>query len=275
LPDYVVSETVDTAQIRSYLMNEPDYAAYALGDLEPPYSEHACWIAALDREGIRGLALLYQGLEPTILFLMGEIRAVGQALQHITIPDDVFFTVKPSHRSVLEKHYDPIYLNNMYRMRVSAGSFKEPDTLKQWNNIIIPLDISHSAQIQELIQAAAAADSRELSDVAFSPDMLASGTYAGIFASQDRLIVVAGTHLIARRVCIAAVGNVVTHPDHRRQGLGTLVCHYVTRALLEDGFERVVLNVRQGNEPAIRIYQKLGYKMTDKFVEGMAIRARA
>ena len=70
------------------------------------------------------------------------------------------------------------------------------------------------------------------------------------------------------------MGNVVTHPRHRRKGLGTLACHHVTNALLEDGFERVVLNVRQHNEPAIRIYQKLGYTVTDEFVEGMAVRAR-
>jgi ribosomal protein S18 acetylase RimI-like enzyme len=54
--------------------------------------------------------------------------------------------------------------------------------------------------------------------------------------------------------------------------LGTLVCHQVTKALLEGGFERVVLNVRRTNEAAIRIYQKLGYSITNEFVEGLAAR---
>ena len=80
-------------------------------------------------------------------------------------------------------------------------------------------------QVQELIRATAAADSRELSDVAFSPDMLASGTYAGVFDTPGHLIAVAGTHLIARhhadvdRVRLMSyVVDVASHGDDGRHG---------------------------------------------------------
>jgi ribosomal protein S18 acetylase RimI-like enzyme len=272
LSAYVVSDTVEVSRIRSYLMGDPDYSAYALGDLEDPYAEHARWTAALRQGRIEGLALLYRGLEPVVLFLMGENGALDCILEHDYAPDDVFFTIQPAHRPLLENYYQPTYLNGMYRMRVGADTFRGLPSNERLAGHVVPLDGSHVGPIQELIRAAAAADARELSDVAFSPDMLDAGTYAGVFDSADHLIAVAGTHLAAHRAHIAAVGNVVTHPDHRRKRLGTLVCHHVTKALLEDGFERVVLNVRQDNEPAIRIYQKLGYTVTNEFIEGMAVR---
>jgi ribosomal protein S18 acetylase RimI-like enzyme len=272
LADYVVGEIADIAAIRSYLMSDPDYSAYALGDLEPPYSAHACWTAARQRGHIQGLALLYTGLEPAILFLMGDNQPVERILARSATADEVFFTVKPSHRPVLERYFKPVYLNDMYRMRVRRDDFNELAVEGQQTSTIVPLDSSHSGQIQELIRAASEADSREPSDVAFSPDMLDSGTYAGVFDTTGRLIAVGGTHLVARQSLVAAVGNVVTHPDHRRKGLGTFVCHHVTKALLEDGFERVVLNVRRTNEVAIHIYQKLGYTITNEFIEGLAAR---
>jgi len=272
LADYVVGETADIAAIRSYLMTDPDYSAYALGDLDPPYSAHACWTAARQQGRIQGLALLYRGLEPAVLFLMGENQPVERILARSATPDEVFITIKPSHRPVLERYFKPVYLNGMYRMRVRRETFRELAAEGRQASAVVPLDSSHSSQIQALIRAASEADSREPSDVAFSPDMLDSGTYAGVFDQAGRLIAVGGTHLVARRSLVAAVGNVVTHPDHRRKGLGTLVCYQVTKALLEDGFERVVLNVRRTNEAAIRIYQKLGYSITNEFVEGLAAR---
>jgi ribosomal protein S18 acetylase RimI-like enzyme len=253
-------------------MSDPDYSAYALGDLEPPYSEHASWTAALRQDRTHGLALLYTGLEPAVLFLMGENQAVDYILRQIATPNDVFFTIKPSHQPVLERHFEPVYLSGMNRMRVTHDTFRELAVEGRQADTAVPLDTSHSEQVQELIQAAAAADSRELSDVAFSPDMLDSGMYAGVFDREGRLIAVGGTHLVAHRSRIAAVGNVVTHPGHRKKGLGTMVCHHVTKTLLDDGFERVVLNVRRSNIAAIRIYEKLGYTTTNEFIEGLAVR---
>jgi hypothetical protein len=232
MADYVVSETADIAAIRSYLMSEPDYSAYALGDLEPPYSAHACWTTARHQGDIQGLALLYQGLEPAILFLMGDNQPVERILARSTAPDEVFFTVKPPHQPVLERYFKPVYLNGMYRMRVRRETFRELTAEGQQTAKVVPLDSSHSGQIQALIKAASEADSREPSDVAFSPDMLDSGTYAGVFGPAGRLIAVGGTHLVARQSLVAAVGN----------------------------------------EAAIRIYQKLGYTITNEFIEGLATR---
>ncbi|MBC7224530.1 MAG: GNAT family N-acetyltransferase, partial [Anaerolineae bacterium] len=59
---------------------------------------------------------------------------------------------------------------------------------------------------------------------------------------------------------------VFTHPQFRGQGLGTLVTSRVTKELLGRGL-LVVLNVEEGNVPAIRAYEKLGYERHCAFVE--------
>jgi ribosomal protein S18 acetylase RimI-like enzyme len=101
--------------------------------------------------------------------------------------------------------------------------------------------------------------------------MLRGGAYFGIL-DADRLLAVAGTHLLAPQAGMAALGNVVTRPEARGQGHGTIVSQAVTESLLARGFELIVLNVRRENHAAIRIYHKLGYYRTGDFIEGFAER---
>jgi ribosomal protein S18 acetylase RimI-like enzyme len=56
--------------------------------------------------------------------------------------------------------------------------------------------------------------------------------------------------------------------------MATSVTSAVTSAAIEEHAD-VVLNVRQDNEPAIAVYQRLGYRTHAPFVEGPAIRRSA
>jgi len=67
------------------------------------------------------------------------------------------------------------------------------------------------------------------------------------------------------------VGNVFTRADHRRRGYGAATTSAVVAELLNLGLT-VVLNVRQDNAPAIRLYQRLGFERYCPFVEGMGVR---
>jgi GNAT superfamily N-acetyltransferase len=267
---YAISQLIDEEQIRTYLMTNSAYAAYALGDLEPPYSQRAIWIGASQTGAIEGLALIYNGLDPTVLFLMGETRAISALLMHGVGPDRVFFSIQPAMEEVLSTFYSIEHSQPMYRMLVTPETFA-PFKPVQSMPLPTPLDGNHLADMTTLIAEAATNDKRDTRDIAFSPEMVQTGYYRGIY-QRGRLIALAGVHLVARRANIAAVGNVVVHPKERQQGLGSLVSHAVTQALLDEGFDPVVLNVRQDNEPAIKIYRKLGYKVGCNFVEGAASR---
>jgi ribosomal-protein-alanine N-acetyltransferase len=73
---------------------------------------------------------------------------------------------------------------------------------------------------------------------------------------------------IAGMICLWVIeneGHIATfaiHPDHRRQGLGA---HLLAKSLFEvsrEGVELVYLEVRRGNQAAIRMYHDFGFEMT-------------
>jgi predicted GNAT family acetyltransferase len=82
--------------------------------------------------------------------------------------------------------------------------------------------------------------------------MLEHGIYCGAYVAGT-LVAVAGTHAIARRHRIAAIGNVFTHPTHRGRGLAATT-GAVAQALVPDGAREVALNVAANNcsRPATR-----------------------
>jgi len=268
---YAISELTDREQVRSYLATDINYAAYAIGDLEPPYSDHARWFAASRTGEIDALALVYSALDPQVLFLMGDILAISALLLQGIGADSVFFTARPDSEEVLRTFYKIDHLYSMFRMRVNKGIFKPLENAGAPGNETQPIGATQLTDVETLIRAAALADDRDMGDIAFSADMLNDGYYRGIYR-DGRLAAIAGTHMTASQAYMAAVGNVVTHPDYRRHGLGSLVSHAVTAALVNDGFELIVLNVRQNNQGALKIYRKLGYKQVCPYIEGVAVR---
>jgi ribosomal protein S18 acetylase RimI-like enzyme len=268
---YAISELTNIDQIRSYLLTDANYAAYTLGDLEPPYSEHTTWYAASRTGEIEGLALVYEGLIPPVLFLMGDIAALSAMLLYGVGPDEVFYTAKPDALEMLKSFYALDEPHLMFRMRITRGIFKPLENQATPPTPIVALGQEHMPDIVGLQEAASLADGRDMRDVAFSPDMIHDGYYRGIY-QDEQLVAIAGTHLIARQAKVAAVGNVVVHPERRQKGLGSLVSQAVTQALIDDEFELIVLNVRQNNQPAVKIYRKLGYRQVGAFVEGAARR---
>ena len=53
--------------------------------------------------------------------------------------------------------------------------------------------------------------------------------------------------------------NVAVHPDYRRKGIAEALVNGLVEALKEQGSRCLTLEVRASNEPAIRLYEKLGF----------------
>jgi ribosomal protein S18 acetylase RimI-like enzyme len=52
-------------------------------------------------------------------------------------------------------------------------------------------------------------------------------------------------------------------PEYRGQGIGTMLMNSLFELLRERGYKRTSLSVQQDN-PAVRFYKRLGYKITDE-----------
>jgi predicted GNAT family acetyltransferase len=86
------------------------------------------------------------------------------------------------------------------------------------------------------------------------------------------LVAAAGTHVWSPAEGVAAIGNVFTRPDCRGRGYATRCTAAVMVEALRAGMDVVILNVRDGNTPAIHIYEKLGFQRYCMFWEGPGLR---
>lgn len=66
------------------------------------------------------------------------------------------------------------------------------------------------------------------------------------------------------------INYLACHPDHRRRGVATMLMDEARRLLLERGCPKINLQVRAGNESAVRFYERLGY--TDDDVISLGLR---
>jgi len=99
----------------------------------------------------------------------------------------------------------------------------------------------------------------------FEAGALEIGPFYGV-RKEERLICAAGVHLLSRQYGVAALGNITTHPDYRRQGLATRTCARLIRELQESA-QHIGLNVRADNAVAIACYQRLGFELAGEYGE--------
>lgn len=58
---------------------------------------------------------------------------------------------------------------------------------------------------------------------------------------------------------IGDITNIAVSPQYRREGIGERILEIITQACIERGMVAMNLEVREGNEPAIKLYEKMGY----------------
>jgi len=97
---------------------------------------------------------------------------------------------------------------------------------------------------------------------AFESNALDKGPYFGVWR-DGRLVSMAGTHLELEEM--VEIGNVVTDPDYRRQGLASMAVSAVVKALQARGL-LVLLQVFKSNAPAVALYERLGFERSQTMV---------
>ena len=245
--------TADREHVRALLRRDPVWCAYALADLEPPYAEHAAWFV-----GQEAVLLLYRGFDPPVLFAHGnptEARRLAEGLP----PGPVQISLQGIHRGLLSDHLEVPQPKAMWRMvhRMTEGLELETGPAARLSAHDLPA-------VTRLI------DEHPDRPDAFHPALLEHGVYFGIWEGAD-LVAMAGTHVVAEREGVAAIGNVFTRPDRRGRGLARLATAAVVRELRRRGVETIVLNVAMDNQAAIRVYRRLGFWPFCGFYEGFGL----
>jgi GNAT superfamily N-acetyltransferase len=242
--------------IYRFLQRDRIYAAYAIGDLEPALFRECEWYAALQDERMTTLCLRFMGLPPDRIFVMGLAEGLVPILDGALKSPRAHFAVKADHVTVLREFYSLQAIDRMFRMVLAPDEFSPVD------GPAVRLGQRYMHRLQELY--------RYGGDVAFAPYQLEKGIFYGV-EKDGGLVATAGTHLVSRMYGLGIVGNVFTHPAYRSLGYGKVCTSAVVEELLSQSLD-VVLNVEQANEPAIRIYQRLGFRVYCPFLEALGTR---
>jgi GNAT superfamily N-acetyltransferase len=263
---WMAKQVTDKAQILAYLQTDRLYAAYAIGDLEPSLYAQSSWAVAESGGQWRAVALHFRGLQLPALFVMGDPDGVRAILERAMYPARAYLTCRAEHLAVMHASYVWDEPTAMWRMAL------HPDRFRAVSGPCVRLGPGDAGALAELYAYGGGG--------AFSPAQLAQGVFYGVRKAdgglaEDRIVAVAGTHLVSEAYGVAAVGNVFTHPDHRGRGYATITTRAVVAELLARGIHDVILNVSQANAAAQRVYEKLGFARGGAFYEGPAQALRA
>lgn len=258
---YLIEEVRDDRTILPLLQHDRRWTAYALCDLDPPYRDNARILSASRYGAVEGLVLLYTLPRVTALLPFGDAAAVQAIVAGaFDLPPAVFVIAREDHLPAVEGRYRPDETWPVDRMSVSPAGFRSPT----YSGLpIVRLDWDSRDRLEELY--------RQWPETFFDPLMLRHGVYFGA-EDGDRLVAVAGTHVLSTRHRVAGIGGVFTDPEFRGRGLAAATTGAVTRALFDAGIDPVVLNVKADNIAAQTAYRRLGFRRWLTYREGPAVR---
>ncbi|MDA0364820.1 MAG: GNAT family N-acetyltransferase [Chloroflexi bacterium] len=249
---YRVRREHNVRALEAALSDDRPYAAYALGHLERGMFEYSeFWFA----EGPAGSGLVLHSIAAgNTTVTVGAPAAVETILSlHAGPRASYLSTAAPEHLTALGRAYHVHDTLRMMRMSVTAATFAPLE------GGVRRLSGRDANRINRLYAT-------EGGPSHYSRDTIERAVYYGAF-DDARLIAVAGTHIVAPNEAIGIVGNVFTDVGCRGLGLAKRVTSAVTRDLLERGCAEVVLTVNPDNTPAVRAYQRLGYRSGSPVIE--------
>jgi ribosomal protein S18 acetylase RimI-like enzyme len=255
-------------RIRAFLRTDRFFADYALGDLDPAHFPFTQWFGAEDAGELRAVVMVYDDLDPPIVFATGAEHGIEAILDQAVKLPEIGLSIRDEHLPIVEKFYraDPV---PMLKMALLPVDFRPVDQLSLRARLatallaMTRLDVVHMPLLEELYSHGGGD--------AFRQRSLELGVFYGVFAGE-RLVSVAGTHIVSDAERIAALGNVMTHPDYRERGLATVAASVVCDELLDRGIELIGLSVGRSNKAAMQVYEKIGFRRHVPFFEGTAIR---
>ncbi len=244
----------DTQRIRDHLSQDSNYAVYASACLDPSYRKASSWWLSQGREK-SAIVLHCRGTLGPSFFAMGDPEALEAVVSLHPGARAAFATFQTEHLPVIERYFIIQNGHTMQRMVVSKETFRpaEGATKRIYGADIGLVNRLYSSEGSYY-------SARHLDESVY---------YATL--ENDRVVSMAGTHIVAPNEGIAVVGNVYTHPRYRGRGYATQATSAVTAELLET-CPLVALTVDPKNLPAVRAYEKLGYRAEGSLMESMTYR---
>lgn len=256
-----IRRVLDAAEARRLLSSARAFSAYALAYMDPAMFQLAEIYEARSQDKLALLVHSRGGLGTSSL-LLGDPDLAGALLELHPGAHQSFITCQPDHIDQALTTHNLWRPQTMLRMQLEADEFTPPATV----NGVRRLVAGDAPDLNRLY-------AMEGDGLHYNGRQVEAGIYFGGFV-RGRLVAAAGTHIYSLKERVGVIGNVYTHPDHRKHGLGTAVTAAVAAELMRN-CTLIVLNVDPANRTARHIYEQLGFREKSRLVEAMATRRDA
>ncbi|MHC4111668.1 MAG: GNAT family N-acetyltransferase [Planctomycetota bacterium] len=247
------------AEIEAFLRKNVYLHIYSIGDLDDFFWHDTVWYAAKDGDDIQALVLLYTVPPVPTLHAMSEERGpMAELLRSILhlLPGRFHAHLSHGLAEVFDEQYEFEYFQKHYKMALSDKSRSRDVDCSQ----VISLTANDLDQLLRLYKEAYPGNW-------FNPRMLETDQYFGI-RKENELITVAGVHVYSQKYKVASLGNIVTHPNYRGNGLAKAATARLCQSLTET-VDHIGLNVKADNTPALSLYKNLGFEKVTPYHECM------
>jgi predicted GNAT family acetyltransferase len=210
--------------------------------------KHTTTYAAFENNSVLGYVLTYTATDVPSIILECKEEVAKALITHI--PEDHFIMhTSPDLQSIVKRKFPDanVYLENWMLLRKNEANPQKSKLVKR-------LQTKEDAAL--LAQLILARKDRPRKNLNRYKDWITKMPMFGVF-EKGKLVSYAGSFIQLREVWM--IGGVFTDPEHRNKGYALLATSAVTREALKEA-ESAALFVRSDNYPAIKVYEKIGYK---------------
>ena len=259
--DWLVETDVHLDRARAVFARDRVANAYALADLDPPFAAYVTVSVARRADQQPATAcLVLRHPAFTAIATHGDPDGLAAILAAVELPQRTDIELPPHHRAVVERFYTLTRPRERLLMTVIGSTFRPPAERPAG---LVRLGPADAACLSELYT--------RYPERSFVPAQLDTGVFYGI-QEGGCLLAAGGTHVVAPAVGVGVVGGIFTLPEARGRGYGTATTAAVTADLLAHGCRDVCLSVDVDNDPAIRVYERLGFRTHARRWQGRAQR---
>jgi len=210
--------------------------------------ERTTMYVAFENGNLKGYILIYTALEFLSVILECEEDLAEKLISYA--PENRFIMHAPPNLLTIIKSKFPNakhYVENWMLVKKDKAKFFRSELV---HRLCTKDDASRLAILLS------SRDDRPMGTAKKYNDLINKMPVYGVFVN-DELVSYAGSFIQLPQVWM--MGGVYTHLNHRNKGYSTLATSAVTEEALKNA-ETAALFVRSDNYPAIRVYEKIGYK---------------
>lgn len=254
-----VARIEDRDLLANFLGRQRALNAYLIGDLDDAQWGQTEYWAISDGEEIQEVALLYHGMTPPILITVQNSAGdwMRQLLEKLIaeLPNQIYAHLSAGLLDIVETRFQVEDHGPHNIMDLTSD-----DVVRNIDATVVELLQPRDYDALEALYAASYPGHW------FRRNMLEKGPYVGIRDSSGEIFSAGGAHVYSRRYGVATLGNIVTLPERRGEGLGRLVSAKLCQ-ILSGEVDTIGLNVHAQNKAAIHIYESLNFRKLAEYSE--------